>query len=687
MADGVFESLASMKETLALNSQSFLKTRRVREFLEQARSRRIFQHPKVYRRRELDFLDLLIKLTGFFLAIHAILRLVTIGAAVAFIPLVICLPMLACAYVCFRTQRYQCATESLLLTSVLAYVSHNAFGGTFANLDELGYLLVPLVIGVLLLSSRSLVILVAVDFGVVIAVGLLTFTGGSAAVLVSMLIGIAFASTLALVVKRYLHQVDSDRRVEMAENESIFHSLITNMPVFLVVLDRDGIITLVEGRALEAVPFEPGNFIGRSVYDAYQDFPQIVDDCRRALNGEILNSSVEFGSMVLDVWYSPLMIDEGERSGVIAIATDVTERQRAEEVLQQQASLLQSVSDAIISVDLDFNIQTWNRAAEEMFGSESFDVIGRPMTEIITSDRPAGWEAEALARTEAEGEWEVELNHRQKDGMEICVLASFAPLENDAGETSGMIIVARDITQRKNAEQQSLDLALEREKVKLLRDFIGDSSHDFRTPLTTIRTSAYLLRVKHPDITTKHLDVIESEVDHLGRLVEDLLTLARLDTAPVFEFASVDITALIQRTIVPLQLLAHDKQQTLAYRSDRRPLLVRGDAIELARVLVNVLTNAINYTRPSGEINVVTINNDKTVTIQITDNGLGISEDDLPHVFERFYRVDKTRASKTGGAGLGLPIAKKIVEAHGGSITVESTLGVGSSFMICLPLI
>ncbi len=675
-----------MKEQTAVTSGSGGTTRRVQNILEQARSRRVFQAAKAFRRRELDFLSLLIKLVGFFLGIHAALYLITREAAVALIPLSICVPLLLGSYYSLRKQRYQLATEALLLTTVLAYIAHSAFSGNFAHLDELGYLLVPLVIGVLLLSANALVLLVAVDFTVVISVGLLTPAGGALSGLFPTVIGIAFASALALVVKYYLKQTDTDHRVEMAENESIFHGLITNLPVFLVVLDADGIITLVEGQALDGISIEPSRFIGRSVYEAYSEFPQIVSDCRRALNGEVVYSSVEFGDLVLDVWYSPLRTEVSQRSGVIAVATNVTERQRAEEVLQQQASLLQSVSDAIISVDMHFNVLTWNRAAEVMYGWLSFEAIGRPIGEVIMTESPVGWEQDAGSHVVEAGEWECELIQQQRNGRRLSVLASFSPLEDDAGQAIGIIFVARDITQRKTAEQQALELALEREKIKLLRDFVGDASHDFRTPLTTIRTSTYLLRVKHPEISMKHVDVIEAEVDHLGRLVEDLLTLARLDSAPGFEFAPVDINSLIENALVSLRLLAVEKQQSLTYTSDPRAPVVRGDTLELDRVLVNVVTNAINYTRLGGEISVRTSTDDQFVTIVITDNGFGIAEEALPHIFERFYRVDNARGSKTGGAGLGLPIAKKIVEAHGGTITVESTFGAGSTFSIRLPL-
>ena len=644
-------------------------------------------HPeKELHQRELDLVELLIRMIACLVAVQTLYLVLTTSSLKQAIPLLICAPLLLLAYWVYRTRHFQWTIDVILATSYVTFAADALCFGVYSRFDELAYLIIPLLIGVLLLSSRTLVILIVIDIVLVLLVGVLSIAAGSIDSLALPLLGIAFASGLALLMKRYLRLVEQDRRMEMSENESIFHGLITNVPVILVVLDSRGVITLVEGKALEDIAFEPRQFIGRSIDDAYPQFPQLSLDCHRALAGEVFSSTVEMAGLVFDVWYSPLRGEDNEISGMIAVATNVTERRRAEDVLQQQAGLLQSVSDAIISLDLNFNVETWNRAAEELYGWLSYEVIGLPIKQVVETELPINWESEALKQVTENGEWECELFQKQKDGTSICVLASFSPLENADGKIIGIIVVGRDITQRKLAEQQSLELALEREKIKLLREFIGDSSHDFRTPLATIRTSAYLLRRKHPDITVKHLDVIDNEVDHLGHLVEDLLTLARLDRSPTMEFAPVEINALIESVLAPLHLLTADKQQALTFKPGGVSFMVSGDSLELERVLVNVVTNAINYTPNDGKIIVETTAVEKNVLITIRDTGMGISAQDIPLIFDRFFRVDKTRGSKTGGAGLGLPIAKKIVEAHKGTITVESVLGAGSTFSIQLPL-
>ncbi len=647
----------------------------------------VLHSEKELHRHELYLLDLLIKLIAGLVVTQTAYLVMTSGSPQAIIPLLICTPVLLFAYWAFHTQHYQWALGATLIATYLLFAADVLLLGVYSRFDVLAYLVIPLFMGVVLLSYRTLVVLIVIDLLLTLLAGSIVTSGASLDALALPVFGVIFTSVLALLLKRFIQLIDEDQRLEMSENESIFHGLITNVPVILVVLDNQGIITLVEGKALADIAFEPTHFVGRSIYETYANFPQLLQECRRALDGEVFNSTLEMAGLVFDVWYSPLRTIDDRINGMIAVATDVTERRRAEDVLQQQAGLLQSVSDAIISLDLNFNIETWNRAAEEVYGWLGYEVIGKPIKGVIQTDFPLNWEQEALQKVTENGEWECELFQKQKDGLSICVLASFSPLEDVEGEITGIILVGRDITQRKLAEQQSLELALEREKIKLLKEFIGDSSHDFRTPLATIRTSAYLLRRKHPDITVKHLDVIDTEVDHLGHLVEDLLTLARLDRSPALEFSPIEVNALIETVLAPLHLLASDKQQSLTFAHQSSAFMVSGDALELDRVLVNIVTNAINYTPEEGKITVETTSVNKMVLITIRDTGTGIGSEDLPFIFDRFFRVDRTRGSKTGGAGLGLAIAKKIVEAHHGTITVESTPGLGSTFVIQLPLI
>lgn len=231
------------------------------------------------------------------------------------------------------------------------------------------------------------------------------------------------------------------------------------------------------------------------------------------------------------------------------------------------------------------------------------------------------------------------------------------------------------------------DLAVERERITLLQRFMGDVAHDFKTPLTAIRVSLYLAqRAQSDDERQRHLAIIEHHTARLETLIGDLFNMSRLDVATTneFQFGRVDVNRLIENVITAQEALASQKQHTIRFeRGDIAPLL--SDPIQIERVVINLLVNAINYTPPVGEIVLRTFMLDSRLVVECQDNGIGITPADMPHIFDRFYRGDKARSTETGGMGLGLSIVQKIVETHGGQITVTSEPGKGSLFRVSFP--
>ena len=170
------------------------------------------------------------------------------------------------------------------------------------------------------------------------------------------------------------------------------------------------------------------------------------------------------------------------------------------------------------------------------------------------------------------------------------------------------------------------------------------------------------------------------------KLLDDLLEMGQLDDKSVaFQFYKEAINPLIEIIIGDFQSAASAKQQTIEFFPDPSLPATKVDAIKFSRAIMNIVQNAINYTPIGGKITLRTRVENDQVVVSITDTGIGIAENHLPHLFERFFRVDNARAPTTGGSGLGLPISKRIIEAHHGSITVESTLGKGTTFEVKLP--
>ena len=244
----------------------------------------------------------------------------------------------------------------------------------------------------------------------------------------------------------------------------------------------------------------------------------------------------------------------------------------------------------------------------------------------------------------------------------------------------------RDITERKQAEQQRLELMMERERTQILADFITQASHEFRTPLAIISTGTYLLRTTNDfDRQQQQIEKIESQVKHIDGLINALTTMAKLDSVQELITEEVDLCQLITA-------INENRQQTLQSRNihcilefGTQLLRVPADVDFLQQAIEAVVDNAIRFTPQNGKITVRAYSNEGNAIIEINDTGIGIGDDDLPHIFERFYRVDK--AGTTRGFGMGLPFAKRVLELHQGRVEVESVIGKGSTFRFLLPVV
>jgi signal transduction histidine kinase len=220
------------------------------------------------------------------------------------------------------------------------------------------------------------------------------------------------------------------------------------------------------------------------------------------------------------------------------------------------------------------------------------------------------------------------------------------------------------------------------------RQFTADASHELRTPLALIRANAEMLTLHGDRLAPQDAELVTEiihETDHLNRLVGDLLTLARADTDAVnLHTKPVDFRALVGDVHEDLQRIA-ESRGIESQISLNGPVTITGDEGRLRQLLLILLDNALKYTDPGGKVTVSLARADRRARLTVADTGIGIPAADRPHIFERFYRVDRAREHESGGTGLGLAIAKWIVQAHNGEIKVESELGRGTTFQIELP--
>ena len=219
------------------------------------------------------------------------------------------------------------------------------------------------------------------------------------------------------------------------------------------------------------------------------------------------------------------------------------------------------------------------------------------------------------------------------------------------------------------------------------RRFTADASHELRTPLTIIKgqIDVSLQKEREPEAYRQVLQAVNEEIDRLIRLAGSLLTLTRADAGQIpLTFESMDMAEVMDGVLEQLQSVATAKGVGL--RLEPGPAVaIQADEDLLLQLMLNLLDNAIKYTPPVGEVTVGWRVNGTQVTLQVQDTGLGISSEHLPHLFDRFYRVDRARSRAEGGVGLGLAISRWIAEAHGGAIEVESSPNQGSTFTVLLP--
>ncbi len=221
------------------------------------------------------------------------------------------------------------------------------------------------------------------------------------------------------------------------------------------------------------------------------------------------------------------------------------------------------------------------------------------------------------------------------------------------------------------------------------KEFVANVSHELRTPLTTIKSYAETLQngaIDDKEMAVNFVRVIESESDRMTRLVRDLLMLSKLDyDKEEFNMKEMDIEKVVIDCIYKMEISAKQKEQIITPEiADEIPFII-GDKDRIEQVIINIISNSIKYTPDKGRITVKLTKDEEYISIKVVDDGMGIPKEDAGRLFERFYRVDKARSRVMGGTGLGLSIAKQIVEAHKGTITLESDYGKGTVVTIRLP--
>ncbi len=374
------------------------------------------------------------------------------------------------------------------------------------------------------------------------------------------------------------------------------------------------------------------------------------------------------------------LVDGGARARRVGLALENIFR-RQEQLDRQVAgresgtqAILGTMQDGLLVVDMGRHITLMNRTFENLFELRDA-AVGAPLLETVrhaTLDR-------LIAETLRTGELmqsELMLTD-SKTNAERHVEVSAVPMKDDMDLIRGAVVLFHDITQLKRVDQ-------------IRRDFVANVSHELRTPLSILRGYIETL-LDNPKTSreelTRILQIMERHSKRLGLLVDDLLSLAQLESSSAnFEIGEVQLRELFDNVIRDWkERLAKKNLKVIVNLAPDMPP-IRADETRLQEVLYNLLENAVKYSRENGEIRLQAERSCPEIVISVGDNGIGISKDDLPRIFERFYRADKARSREVGGTGLGLAIVKHIAQLHRGRVEAESEPGRGTTVRVFLPM-
>jgi PAS domain S-box-containing protein len=472
------------------------------------------------------------------------------------------------------------------------------------------------------------------------------------------------------------------------------HELIEALSVAIYSCDAAGYVTFYNEAASDLWGREPE--VGKDqwcgswrIYDsAGADLP--FDECPmatavkegRPVRGEIVIEKPDGSRLDILAHASPLTDESGAVTGAINLLMDISAQKRSERAAAERAAIVRSSEDAIVSKDLDGTVRSWNHGAERIFGYRADEIVGKPITTIIP-EHLRDQEHDILKHLcRGEPIEHFETKRVTKDGRVLDVSVTISPIHDTTGRVIGASKIARDISEMKRATR-----AL-READRRKDEFLAMLAHELRNPLSAVSNAVELLGLPGGEA---HLEacrrIIGRQTAHLVRIVEDLLDISRITRGVVtLRSDTLNAVSVIDRAVESVSPLVTSRRHELKISVPAEPLWLKGDSTRLEQLVSNLLTNSARYTHPGGHIEIEALRRDDTVVIHVRDDGIGISSDLLPDVFDLFSQSERAADRETGGLGIGLTLVKAIAEMHGGSVEAKSEgLDRGSEFTVRLP--
>jgi two-component system phosphate regulon sensor histidine kinase PhoR len=378
-------------------------------------------------------------------------------------------------------------------------------------------------------------------------------------------------------------------------------------------------------------------------------------------------------------FYHPLTVPDTVELGSLAMTLNRMATQLAEQIAvitqqrNEQEAILESMHEGVLALDTQERVITVNRAAEALLGVVATQAKGHTIQEVV---RNVALQRLLVAAVHSPEPTTADIVLR--GAGERFLQATATALRDAQGREIGVLVVLNDVTQLRHLEN-------------IRRDFVSNVSHELKTPITSIKGFVETLRdgaLEDREHAGRFLEIIARHAERLHAIIEDLLALSRLEQdsdgydIPRLETSLLEV---IQAAILDCAAKA-EAQHVTVLPTCAAELRAAVNAPLLEQALVNLLENAITYSNPESRVWVTAHQEDDLLVIAVRDQGIGIPQDHLDRIFERFYRVEKARSRERGGTGLGLAIVKHIAQVHGGQVLVTSAVGQGSTFMLRLPL-
>jgi two-component system, chemotaxis family, CheB/CheR fusion protein len=510
-------------------------------------------------------------------------------------------------------------------------------------------------------------------------------------------------------VNEELVTVNYELRLKVEETGKInddLNNLVASTDIATVFVDRGMRIHRYTPRATDIFNLIPGD-IGRSLLDITHrlDYDQLADDA--AATFETLHLVERQVRSTDDRYYIARMLPyrttEDKIDGAVLTFFDITGRREAEEKLRAGEERMRLVAEstkdyAIVTMDTDGRVTSWNMGAERMFGYTEAEMLGQSGDLLFTpEDRRSGAFDDECRRTRQDGRAEDERWHLRKDGSKVFCSGVLTPLRD--GEFYGYARIARDRTERKLQEsRREAQLSEEQtrrgeaQEANALKDeFLTIMSHELRHPLNLISLNAELLsrlpEIARSPVTAHAAGIIRGAVVSQAKIIGDLLDLSRANTGKLtLDLSDVDLCALAKASVEAMQADPAAAGLTISVRCTSKKTTIRADRVRVEQILLNLLSNALKFTPPGGRIDLRVAREEEMARLEVIDSGCGIAAEFLPHIFDTFGLAGTEMRRSKGGLGIGLMLVRHIVTLHGGSVEVASDgPGHGARFTVRLP--